>query len=128
MLVATLVFVIGVFAWGMQENQMLIEDASIKIEGSYGEKITSPQIAAITLGASLPTLTRKTNGFALGGIKKGYFKTKEGEIVKLVVNSDECPTILIETKEGKKIYFSDEKPVIEQLTKQLQEKYSDVLN
>lgn len=48
----------------------------------------------------------KTNGFALGNIHKGYFRTNDGEIIKLIANSDNKTYILITKKSGKKIYFS----------------------
>jgi hypothetical protein len=40
----------------------------------------------------LPEISiKKTNGFALHTIKKGNFKTKNGENVKLLINSVEQP-------------------------------------
>jgi predicted aspartyl protease len=54
----------------------------------------------------LPKITLKTNGFALGTIKKGYFKIDNGEIVKIILNSDNKPLILFTKTDGKKIYYS----------------------
>ena len=74
--------------------------------GSYGEILKRPEIQSIELVAHLPEITSKTNGFALGTIKKGYFKTKNGETVKLIINSDNKPIMLFTKTDGNKIYYS----------------------
>ncbi len=97
---ATLVFVIGVFAWGFKENQLLVNAKSIKVTGVYGEKIPFAEIKSITLIHSLPDITIRTNGFAAGKVKKGYFNTREGKNIKLLVYSNNQPFILITKKTG----------------------------
>ncbi|NLO50143.1 MAG: hypothetical protein GX103_03125 [Bacteroidales bacterium] len=54
----------------------------------------------------IPRITLKTNGFALGSINKGYFKTEDGEIIKLILNSDNKPYILFTKADGERIYYS----------------------
>lgn len=104
----TLVFVVGLFAYGYTENRISYDANYIEFSGSYGENISVDNIAKIELVNTLPKITSKTNGFAMGTVNKGYFRTKNGEIVKLILNSDQKPIILLTKTNGKKIYFSAE--------------------
>ncbi|MDX2442337.1 MAG: hypothetical protein QNK30_00930 [Bacteroidales bacterium] len=54
----------------------------------------------------LPEIRFKKNGFALGSVNNGYFKTKDGLAIKLIINSEAQPFILFIKKSGDKIYFS----------------------
>jgi|TARA_R110001606_G_scaffold277694_1_gene425798 apolipoprotein N-acyltransferase len=105
-LVATLILLIGLLALGFKENPVIISANNIQFKGSYGETLSAQDIASVTLVDHLPKITSKTNGFALGSIRKGYFKTKEGEKVKLIVNSESKAYLLFTKKNGDKIYFS----------------------
>jgi hypothetical protein len=105
-LVGTLLFVVGLLGYGFKENKMTFNSESISFDGSYGETLTKSEIQTIELVSQLPEITLKTDGFALGTIKKGYFKTTNGEIVKLILNSDNKPFILLTKTNGKKIYYS----------------------
>lgn len=110
-LIATLVFVIGLLGYAYKENKLTFDSESVKIERMYGETLSPNQIESIELVSQLPGIMLKMNGFALGSIKKGYFKTENGEMVKLILNSDNKPFILITKSDGKKIYYSaKEKP------------------
>lgn len=99
-------FVIGLFWLGFKEDKLIIHSDKIELEGFYGEELTSSDIESIELVDKVPKITMKTNGFALGNIHKGYFRTNDGEIIKLIANSDNKTYILITKKSGKKIYFS----------------------
>lgn len=105
-LIGTLLFVIGLLGYGFKENELTFDSKSIVFKGSYGETLTEPEIQSIELVDQLPNITLKTNGFALGTIHKGYFKTQKGDIVKLIVNSDRKPIILFTKTDGHKIYYS----------------------
>ncbi|MFW5761789.1 MAG: hypothetical protein ACOCXH_12495 [Cyclobacteriaceae bacterium] len=67
----------------------------------------------------LPKITLKTNGFALGTIRKGYFKTEKEEIVKLILNSDNKPYILVTKFDGRKFYFSSKDQSNEKLLNEM---------
>lgn len=113
-LVGTLILVVGLFAIGFKENHLIIAADSIQFQGSYGETISPSEIKSVTLVNELPKITSKANGFAVGNIRKGYFKTIAGEKVKLILNSDSNEYLLITKLNGEKIYFSaKEKPSIE---------------
>jgi len=106
MLFGVLILVIGLLGSGSKENEMIINPQFIEIKGMYGEVISYDQIQSIELVPQKPIIVWKTNGFALGTIQKGYFKTDKGEIVKLMLNSDRKPLILITISNGGKIYYS----------------------
>jgi len=118
-LVAVLIFVLGLFGMGFKEDHLNILSDKIELEGSYGETILEEEIESIELVEKIPAIRFKVNGFALGKIKKGYFKTKDGERIKLILNARNNPYILISKKDKKKIYYStkeaDNKAVFNQL-------------
>lgn len=101
-----LLFVIGLIAHGFRENPIRFDSQKIAFEGSYGETLTTDQIDHIGLVDELPEITLKTNGFALGSVKKGYFKTQNGEVVKLILNSGQGPYIVFTKTDGKKLFYS----------------------
>ena len=105
-LTGTLVFVIGLLFYGFKADPILIHSDQIEFKGTYGETLQANDIKSIQLIETLPKIVLKTNGFALGDIKKGYFKTDTGEQVKLILNSDQKPYILFTKQDGKQIYFT----------------------
>src|SRR5690554_5130250 len=105
-LVATLLFVVGLLGYGLKEHTISIAPDAVEIHGTYGEVLLPSEIARIELVPELPKITFKSNGFALGKINKGYFKTEAGERVKLILNADNKPYLLIEKVDGKKIYYA----------------------
>ncbi|MCM4150401.1 DUF3784 domain-containing protein [Arenibacter sp. N53] len=113
-LVSTLILVVGLFAMGFKENHIIISSNSIQFQGSYGESLGPSEIKSVSLVNELPKITSKSNGFAIGNIRKGYFNTSAGEKVKLILNSDSKAYLLITKATGDKIYFSaKEKPSID---------------
>jgi len=105
-LIGTLLFVTGLLGYGLKDSRLTFDSQHIVFKGSYGETLAPYEIQSVELVSQLPEITLKTNGFALGMIKKGYFKTKKGEVVKLILNSDSKPLILLTKTNGKKIYYS----------------------
>ncbi len=101
-----LILVVGLLIYGFKENQIVFDSEKIELKGIYGETFATDRIKNIELKYSLPKITEKTNGFALGDIKKGHFKTESGENVKLILNSDNKPYILFTKLDGMKIYYS----------------------
>lgn len=105
-LLGTLILVLVLFGYGLKESKLTIIPNSIEISGPYGEKVGLSQIESIEMVDQLPEIRFKKNGFALGSVYKGYFKTKDGVIIKLIINSEIRPFILIVKKSGDKLYFS----------------------
>lgn len=105
-LIATLIFVIGLMYSGIKEDKLIIHPQSIEFTGSYSETLNPSEIQSIELVKHLPTIVRKTHGFALGKTRKGYFKTDQGDVIKLIINEDKGSYILFTKTNGKKLYFS----------------------
>lgn len=100
------VFVGYLFYNGLNESTLSIQNQTIVIAGNYGERIDESDIGSIQLVNHLPKLSARTNGFSTGDVKKGYFKTIDGETVKLFMHSRQTPVIVIEKKSGKRIFYS----------------------
>src|SRR5690554_1961853 len=105
-LVLTMLCAVGMLGYGVKENTISIAPDAVEIHGTYGEVLLPSEIARIELVPELPKITFKSNGFALGKINKGYFKTEAGERVKLILNADNKPYLLIEKVNGKKNYYA----------------------
>lgn len=105
-LVGVLIFMVGLLGYGFKENALLLYSQKLIIEGSYGETLPTDQIKSIQLVNELPEISMKMNGFALGTVKKGYFRTTNGEKVKLILNKANKPYLFIAKMNGQKIYFS----------------------
>ncbi|MBE9466248.1 DUF3784 domain-containing protein [Dyadobacter subterraneus] len=90
---------------GFKNNEILLEENNLKITGMYGEKISRDKILDVKIVDELPKITMKSNGFAAGDFRKGYFKTKDRKTIKLFVNKREKQILLLNTMEGD-VYFS----------------------
>lgn len=97
--------VVSLLVRGLAESSLLVDAQGVEITGAYGERLEPEAIESVSLTGSLPGIRVKTNGFALGKTYKGYFRTTNGEIVKLILDSQVPPFLLITTKAGEKIYF-----------------------
>lgn len=106
-LIGILIFIVFLWFDGYKKDTLTFDTHKIEISGEYGETIEADQIKSIQLVDKLPEISYKTNGFASGTVSKGYFKTQNGEKVKLILNnSNNSPYILIIKKDGEKIYYS----------------------
>ena len=118
-LVGALTFVIGLIAYGFKENHVIFDSQKIEFTGTYGETLQADQIKSIEIENDLPKITLKTNGFALGNVRKGFFKTENGEIIKLILNSEQKPYILFIKSNGEKIYYSDKEKSNEEILNEI---------
>jgi hypothetical protein len=89
-------------------DRMIIQNDYLTLEGNYGEKIDKKDILSYNLLDSLPILSHKLNGFAMGNVKKGIFLTKSNDTVKLIIHSEKQPFIEIERKNNLKVYYNQE--------------------
>ncbi len=106
LILVTLVGVVAIFVTGIKENKLLVSNNQIEITGIYGEIIPFSDIEAISLTDELPKIRYKSNGYAMGDINKGYFKTPDGEKLKLILHSKERPFILIEKKNNQRLFYN----------------------
>ncbi|MEO6686867.1 MAG: DUF3784 domain-containing protein [Dyadobacter sp.] len=93
------------FANGFRDSEILFEKDNLEITGMYGEKISRDKILDVKLVDELPNITIKSNGFAAGDFRKGYFKTNDRKTVTLFVNKKAKPYLLLMTT-TEEIYFS----------------------
>ncbi len=125
-LFATGIFVLGLLYYGFKENEIIFNEQQIEITGMYGKTIKADEIAAIELVKHPPAIKFRSNGFALGFIRKGYFRTKEGETVLLILNADRRPLILIKTKQDLKIYYSAKNKPNSEIFKKLRKTFPNI--
>lgn len=97
-LLVALAFVLHIFTLGMGENEIVMSDHAIEIGGMYAESIPLDDVVEVTLVDEIPAMNLRTNGFAAAGYRKGYFRTTNGETVKLFVQSDHPPFIRLRTE------------------------------
>lgn len=115
-----LVVVSALFILALREDKLIVTKDAVILEGSYGQEIPAGDIASIALIRELPPIAAKTNGFALGTILKGNFRTREGDTVKLILNSDQRPCILITLASGEKIYYAAKHMPVETIYARMQ--------
>lgn len=106
LILALVVFILYNFKTTLENNKIILNNNQIEITGKYGIKINNQDLKSIELIEKLPEINSRVNGFALNAVKKGSFKTENGEKVTLLINSEITPIILITTKDNHKIYYS----------------------
>jgi hypothetical protein len=106
-MLAVLTGVILMMWSGFKSDQLTADKSGIHIAGIYSESVSRSNIKRVALVDNLPKIKYRVDGFALGDISKGYFRTMEGEEVKLVLNRPAPPYLLIERTDGLKIFYSD---------------------
>ena len=111
---------LGLFAlfWGMTPGDIESKDGNLKISGIYGESIPHSEIKSVELIYTKPQIKRRTNGYALGSIKKGYFANSQ-EKFKLFIDQPELPWILITKQNDRKIYYSSSRSDNEEIFEDL---------
>ncbi|RFC53410.1 DUF3784 domain-containing protein [Brumimicrobium aurantiacum] len=119
-LLGVLIFTLVLMFLGLRENKLTIHTDRIEISGMYSVDLKLSEIESFQLIHKKPETSAKINGYALGGIYKGYFKLVDGEKVKLLLNSSKLPIVVIHLKNGKEIYYSAKEKSNEKLFEQLQ--------
>lgn len=126
-LALTLILVVGIFFYGTRESKLFFGTGSIEFDGAYGETLKQTEIQSVELVHQLPKITVKKNGYALGTINKGYFKTSDGEIVKLILNADNKPVLLFTKTDGNKIYYSAKNKSNQEVMEEMRKSLPDVV-
>ena len=110
-----LIFIVVMFMRDFKETKLILNSNSIEFKGGYGEIVPFEKIKSIQLVNEKPKIVLRTNGFSAGTIKKGFYKTDKGEVVKLILNADIKPYILITKLNDKKVYYSSKEESNEKL-------------
>lgn len=92
------------------EPKVEFGEETITFTGLYGQQIRYDDISDLMIMDTLPAISLRTNGFALGNILKGHFRTNNSETCILLVNTDHSPYLFIGLNDGKKIYFNSKDP------------------
>mgnify|MGYP001264971519 CR=1 FL=1 len=77
-LIVTLIFIIGLFAWSERTSELVIESDQIAISGPYGVDISFSEIDSVALTEFPPEITVRLHGIATGKVSKGKFKGPNG--------------------------------------------------
>lgn len=96
----TLVIVIGIgilFLTTIKESGVAIVGDSVKVSGIFGRSIPIGDIEDIRIVETLPVVTMRTNGAAIGSVLKGRFKLAGANRAYLYLYKSGGPYILIET-------------------------------
>ena len=92
------------------ETIVLTENQQIKIKGRYGESIRYDDVKKIEITDFLPKIKWRSNGYAFGNTRVGYFKSEDNETVKLFLYSSKPPYLFILKDSGEKIFINFEDP------------------
>lgn len=96
-----------IYASTSMKVNLEIKQEVVTIKGMYSENINKEDIVDLSLEDSLPPIAMKQNGGAVGNKKLGYFKTTDGEKVKLFIENDDMQVVKVVTKD-KTIYINYE--------------------
>lgn len=83
-----------------------VSNNSLTIQGQYGVKIDLSGAAVAHILSQVPATETKTNGAAIGNIKKGYFKISGTEVYLNVMDENESDYILITGRDGSKYFIN----------------------
>ena len=119
-LIGIIIITLSIISIGFIDNNIYIESDHLKITGPYGTVIELNEIDSIILTRERPSVIR-ISGFKLGYRKKGRFKNKRGDELLMLINSKALPWILIQKKDGNKIYYSHSSKSNEIIFKKLKE-------
>ncbi len=109
-LAASIAGIAAFMAVSSGEPKVEFGEETITFTGLYGQQIRYDDISDLMIMDTLPAITLRTNGFALGNILKGHFSTNNSETYILLVNTDHSPYLFIGLNDGKKIYFNSKDP------------------
>lgn len=99
-------FVGGLFFYGSSSSEIIVKEDHLEITGAYSENIIYKNIVIVELVNTLPNIKMKINGFATSNIKKGWFKTSNGQKIKLIIDENSPPYLHLKTRDGLELYLS----------------------
>jgi len=126
-LVGITVFLLGFIFYSLQESKLSLQSNAIAFSGLYGSTLKTYEIESIEEVASLPDITARTNGFALGATRKGFFQTTDDEKVKLMVHTETGPFVQFVKKDGQKLYYSSKNRSAAGILESLRQKYPELI-
>lgn len=96
--VLAVVSIIPLLFFGNKEPEITFTNQQMQISGIYGNDYNLSDIESVTLINERPVTTFKTNGFAMGGIKKGHFNVQnDGNCLLFVSGTGKCIRLKIKS-------------------------------
>lgn len=121
----SILLVLLLMRWGFAPNGIHVDGQGIEISGPYGEKIRTEDLAEAGLANHLPEIKMKQNGFAVGRINKGFFRTKDGETIKLLLDGP-GPYLFLRRASGDHLYYCAPGIKVDSLVSEIQRKIPGV--
>lgn len=115
----TTILVMVMLWMGFRPIEVELSEDHLALKGMYGKTIPLKEVVAVSLEDQLPEIRHKTNGYAMGKIAKGYFKTADGEKVRLLVDEESERYVCITSKDGLRTYLGQTQLQAEALYAQL---------
>lgn len=91
---------------GVLPHKASINSHYMEIKGMYGVTLYYQEMQAVELADDLPTITKRTNGFSVGGINKGHFKLQDIGECRLYLRSLNPPFIQITDQKNRKVFIN----------------------
>lgn len=106
--------------------EITLTSGKLSVSGIYGMDLPVQDIRSISLTDTLPALSYRSNGLAVGHVRKGHFRQKDGQTCTLFLVTDQRPFIRITPSAGETVYLNLDTPVAtrrkyEELSKKLLE-------
>jgi hypothetical protein len=108
LLFLTAVGILLLFWQGEKPNHLHLHDQALEITGMYGLYIERSEIDSIGLATKLPLIRIKVNGYAANGMKKGDFRTKDSQTIRLFIHDKSAPSLYLRLKSGRQIFYQSE--------------------
>lgn len=108
-LVTTIVGLLVFSFTDYKSSELTLHGQKLEITGSFGISLSRQQVYEQALVDQIPPISYKTNGFAADNYAKGSFKTKDGRAVRLFVNKQLSPYLLIKSAQGDIYYNHDDR-------------------
>ena len=94
-----LVVVLVVFISGSEPTVYTLSGGELQISGSYGQTIQLSDIQSVEMKTDLPGNLKRTNGYGLGSVIKGYCSSDIGDVT-VYIDTAKPPFIYLTTKSG----------------------------
>jgi len=105
---AIILSVVFLFYFGYKEPKIIFNDNALIMKGMYSLNIPFTEMSkADTIAWSeMPAISIRTNGFSLFKVKRGHFRTHDGEKIRLNVHCGVSPVIRIVDCRGAVYYIN----------------------
>ncbi len=104
------------------DTEVVVTDSSFEVKGMHGGTYELDSVTSVELKDSIPEILERTNGVAVGEVKKGNFKLKELGLCRLYLLSEKAPYLYIKVNDFYVIINYPDKARTEELYQELSAK------